>query len=359
MTERAALRAVAPFCGFAAYWNDNYALRFMYASTYQQLKLNFFERKLLMSLLRVVRACGLAFAAVALMAGCDNPSSKNPGGENNPGNIVYNPDGSGGDSRLVGDWLNNHELYYVTLTSSGIFINGLFQRVENFWVYVVDDVALWRADGQFLYIDLGEGEYKFSYSISGNKLTLNSEEENGEMIKFDRRTLGTVYGKDPVLLATSKRHAYLSWVLQGDDRQVLKLNGWDFHDERGYYSDGKSSGQWYTNGTRLFLLYGDHGDWVENDEDGQYYRRFAVESRVEFDYKITGIGDNRTLTLRRVLPNGQIESADIWKAVEHDYDDPWGDDYDYSPAKSKQGKNKFTIGSGIFQRLLSPEPPVR
>jgi len=251
-----------------------------------------------------------------------------------------------GGGSVVGDWLMYSVLMYslddlgygesyyksstewdeekivVTFKASGDGVWTTFTKIEDFWVGSSDN-GQWRVEGSTLYTSDGgdDEETIMQYRISGNKLIVtrcevDSDEERSFCMEYTtgkvnladiRNDLGTVYVLDPAL--------YGVWILQGGGENIFFYDygyGYGYFEGVGskrYIDAELDDGYWFTNDNKLILI---------DDEDHT--------KNIELTYSVTGYGDDRTLTI----------DGDIWKIDE--------EDYSYSSAKSRQGKNPTPKG---------------
>jgi len=292
----------------------------------------------------VRRIAGLV-AALALSAvvwvGCGDDGNGNPGGSNNGGS-----GGNGLDASLVGDWLVNDRDNYksvFSLKSTGHFEEVSFMKVTNFWINATWDGngrARWRMEnGKILLYAVNNPDVvqqMWSYSVTGNRLTLtvancDGEYIDGEWIETDvceeysetvskinlasfRNSLGTVRTQDPALRG--------DWRMAGGEE--LELYGSFYESTRRYISYDYSA--YYTNGNHLFLLDVNCDEYVTVEYEWGEEKEcvsYSIAETVELTYAITTVDGIKTLTLTN--PSRGIN--DVW--IERRYDDY------YSQSKSK------------------------
>jgi len=274
-------------------------------------------------------------------------------------------DGDGG-ADLVGEWLVSEDnsmssqdmMVFLIFKSSGELCIGGFQSIaDNIWLEVEDDDCMgYRVSGSTISIEMdGIGMFvpMGNYSISGNTLTVSPSaimcdinDEPCEPISAVRSsraevkaTLGTVYSQDPALYYDPNMND-LAWRLSTDPSETLDFDAVYFYD--GYYYLDEyidyNEKMWYTDGTRVFLLWMDGGyDW-ENDT----YLPYTIVKNVELDYAVTTSGGQKTLSTRLVLEDGTLGDEDVWTPF--DVGDDW-----YAP---KALEKKQTKKAGNLKKVL-------
>jgi hypothetical protein len=265
---------------------------------------------------------GVALVVGGLALGCTegNPANKPEPGNTGSGDVASFIVGAWEMPEMItGDDPDDYRML-IDVRPSGEVVGYEFMRVGDGWIETVsgvdDEQLRWRADGKRLYISAdgeegGSVPYRISngvlsvdttipgmnITISGNKL--NVEVCEGRVcvpITITKTTIaaarnslgGQIYTKNPALRG--------DWVMEGDDDEHLYL-GSSWFDYRGdrYFSDNDNyytSGMWYTNGNRLYLV---EMDWVcDNDWDNC---KDVVVSTLDLSYSVTGSGSNRRLTI--------------------------------------------------------------
>jgi hypothetical protein len=266
---------------------------------------------------------GLALWAGAFMiSGCsDSGTSSNKGG--------------GGD--LVGEWFVDLEPNYkgllIVKPSEACIVD--FTKIANFWIESeFDECVPYTINGQSVLVQIMPGLPLMqiaTFSISGNTATITPDPAFCDPIYMDcapvtatksslasvRNTLGTVYQQDPALHSAPGIDD-LAWEM--GTRELIFDAGPYFYDGGYYMEDYFWETAWYTVGSRVFLL--------GLDEDN------AILKTVELDYSVT-TGAQRTLTIRRVLPDGGLDAtSDVWQAVDI------GGDWFWSPPEGDQQAKK-------------------
>ncbi|GBU20770.1 hypothetical protein R80B4_00655 [Fibrobacteres bacterium R8-0-B4] len=297
----------------------------------------------------MLTAAAIALVAGGAMTGCSQKDDEGWGGDIvgdwMPYSSISSYDGvPDGGTRYYNN--SQDEKMIVSFRSSGEASQWGFQKVGNVWVEIpfeAGDVVRWRVEGQTIYISKsGDKEDAWgNYTMSGDNLVVTGcyyDNEDGIRIyhctertytranvNSIRSSLGTIYINNPDIRG--------DWTLQGGG------------DEYGYhiyfggtYCGGSGVSRYinadnyydlvyYTNGDNLYLV-------VKNcDYDDYDDRHCTTEPPVVLPYRITGSGDYRTLTIRN----------DIWTFRP--------DDYDYSPAKSRQ--NKRLSGQNVANNIFS------
>jgi len=257
-----------------------------------------------------------AMAAVLALLGCGDPAR-----------IVVEEGGRG--TGLVGDWRYESAsgarpvVRFSTFAASWEETFSEFIKVGDFWIERTTEYK-WRAeDGKWYFIADGDPagadwELWGAYTLSGNGNTLTIttvvwEQEviltRADLATF-KNSLGTIYRQDGAL------HGL--WQLSGGEKNLwMDLFSWYYEP---HYFDGSRHYDytWYTSGDRLFLL-GLGCDEYKTDVDRwgeyEYCAVFNVSETVELLYSVGGVGDDKTLTLQRVGPDGSLGSPDVWSPV--------------------------------------------
>jgi len=276
-----------------------------------------------------------AVFSMMVFVGCDdgNPSGKGPGG---------------GDSNLVGYWLDNIESSdnfkaIIHFEASGKFSLVEFQKVNDFWIEGGYEIPIWRTNGNRIILTHPVyGDEEIKYTLSGNTLTVTFYDDDYEYTSILTRTdfssfkssLGTIRATDPDLYL-APGVCDLAWELSTDRSKEIDFDGGWFYDGEYYTSDWPWSNfnnrMWYTIGSRVFLI-GVKENCVGDNWDNCTY---TMGESTELDYKVTVTGSTRTLTLRLVEEGGSLGEPAVWLPT-----DLCDDRYSQTLSKKSKEKSK-------------------